>query len=273
MIRMLILSVIIASLVIASLPAAALSGEGIQDSSQPSAGSGIDEAKNRITSFNGNMKDQNSGDLKYQGSIKFSLGEVYDFTEGNARYYVNKETGDIEFAYFPDARSGSDRAQVDIQQAGTEALAFAKDKYRTFGSRNMELTESALLDHGAGGLEYIFAWSEKINGVFTLNKVFITVDPGNGRIISYMAKERETKINLEPGVSQSEAVIIALEQFGDLKDTRTDAYLSVIYTEPNVQTLGWIIEVSAAPVDGLVQGGQVVVDAMNGNVVLFNPFN
>ena len=270
---MLILSIIIASLVIASFPAAALTEEGIQDLSQSLSGIGIDEAKNRIASFNANLKDQNSKDLMYKGSIKFPLGEVYDFTGGNARYYVNKETGDIEFAYFPDARSGSNRVQIDKQQARTEALVFANEKYKTFSTRNMELTESVLYDHGAGGQEYVFAWAEKIDGVFTLNKVYVTVDPDNGKIISYMAKERETMISLEPIVNQSDVVRVALEQFGVLKDARTDAYLSVIYPEPDVQKLAWIIHVDAAPADGLAQGGQVVVDAQNGKVVLFNPFN
>jgi hypothetical protein len=268
-----IISVIIASLVIASFPAAALTEKGGPDSSQSSTGIGIDEAKNRIAGFNGNSKNLNFLDFRYQGSIKFPLGEVYDFSERNNRYYVNKENGDIEFAYFPDARSGSNRVQIDKQLAKSNAEVFAKEKYKTFSTRNMELTESALYDHGAGGQEYVFVWSEKINGVSTLNKIYITVDPDNGKIISYLAKERETKIGLEPKVSQSDAVRVALEPFGDLKNIRTDAYLSVICPEPDVQELAWIVNVDAAPVDGLVQGGQVVVDAQNGKIILLNPFN
>ncbi|MDD5143104.1 hypothetical protein [Methanoregula sp.] len=268
-----IISVIIASLVIASFPAAALTKEGGQDLSPSSTGIGIDEAKNRIVDFDGNSKNLNSLDFKYHGSIKFPYGEVYDFSEGKNRYYVNKENGDIEFAYFSDARSSSHRVHIDKQQAKNNAEIFAKEKYKTFITRNMELTESTLIDHGAGGQEYAFVWSEKINGVSTLNKIYITVDSDNGKIISYLAKERETKINLEPNVRQSDAVRAALEQFGNLKDSRTDAYLSLACPEPDVQQLVWIVKVNAAPVDGLVQGGQVVVDAQNGKIILFNPFN
>jgi hypothetical protein len=264
---------IIVSLMIASVPVGALSVNNISDSQQQTKIIGIDDAKNRISNFNGNSAILQSTSVDYKGTVESPLGESYDLSIGNNRYFVNKENGDIELAYFSDALSNSGSVSIDLQSAEKIAETFAQQKYTNFGKKNMQLIESKLYDDGYGGREYNFGWAEKINGIATLNQVYISVNAYNGKIISYQAKDRVTTITLEPKLTQSDAIKIAINQFNDLKDLRTDAIVSVICLKPNAQRLAWVVNINAAPKDGFAQGGQVVIDAINGEVILFNPFN
>ncbi|MDD4137812.1 MAG: hypothetical protein PHT99_07990, partial [Methanoregula sp.] len=162
---------------------------------------------------------------------------------------------------------------ISTEKAGVIAKDYAEANYKNFTSKNMQMISNRLYDRGAGGQDYLFGWAEENAGAYTLNRVYVSVNAYTGDIISYLAKERTITASLKPEIKKTGAIDIAIGQFRGITSPRADATLSVICLDPGVQRLAWIVDVNGERKDDLAQGGQVLVDALNGEVILFNPFN
>ena len=235
----------------------------------------IDNAKDSVVQYLGTDRAIKSTDIQYRGDIETPLGNLYSLSNGKDLFYINQKTGDVELAYFyqtsPELKVLS--SIISTEEAKAIAKAYAEKHYKNFNKKNMQLVSSQLYDHGAGGQNYIFGWAEENTVAFTLNRVYISVNAYDGNIISYLAKERTITTSLKPEIEEADALAIAIGQFEGLISPRADATLSVICLETDIQHLAWIVTVHGEKKDDLTQGGQVLVDAMNGEVLLFNPFN
>jgi|GEM_PF-803630 len=263
------------SLVVVAFPVSASSGNIANDPINAENKIGIDAAKEHVVQYLGTDRAAKSGDVQYRGDIESPLGTSYILAYQNDLFYINQKTGDVELAYFYQTQPEYKVVPsiINVEKAKTLAKAYAEKNYQNFSRKNMQVVSSQLYDRGAGGQDYIFGWAEEQEGVYTLNRVYVSINAYNGNIISYLAKERTVTTSLKPEIAMSDAIAIAVRQFEEIASPRADATLSVICLEPGVQHLAWIINVSGERKDDIAQGGQVLVDALNGEVLLFNPFN
>ncbi|KAF1078405.1 hypothetical protein [Methanogenium sp. MK-MG] len=77
---------------------------------------------------------------------------------------------------------------------------------------------------------------------------------------------------LEPKTSEHDATEIALDCFRDIYVVKTQTRLAVVCLNKDVQKLAWIIEVQGDVKDDLVQGGELLVDAISGDILSFYPY-
>lgn len=211
--------------------------------------------------------------LMHTGNISFPGGDDYILSSGMSTYYVNQKNGDVEVMYNSEAEKDSKLIKLSLTKAEDTAKKFAESKYKDFGIKNMVRTEGKLLDHGDAGSEYVFSWCEKINTTMTPNWVSVTVNPNSGDIINYIGIQRPITISTNARIDQTTATQIAIEQFKDLNDAKGTSELFVAYTKPDTQQLLWVVEVNGGLKDGLYQGGEVIIDALNGDVINVNPIN
>jgi Zn-dependent metalloprotease len=230
---------------------------------------GADKAEENVKSFTG------IADISFQNVNITNLpqGEVYELKSKVGVFYVNSHSGDIERATFVNNVQNSTQVIISIADAEKLAESFSSHNYKNFTQmKNMQLTGAELLDHGTYKA-YVFTWNEIINGTKTPNWVQVTINPETGNIISYIGLNRPVLVNMEPKIQKSDAVNIAINQFKNILTERTDAQLCVIYTKDNIQKLTWVVNVEGAPQDNICQGGMVVVDAMNGDVLIVGPYD
>ncbi|WOX56540.1 MULTISPECIES: PepSY domain-containing protein [unclassified Methanoculleus] len=229
---------------------------------------GVDTAKEKAQGF----LTEPDATLEYQKIECLNLGEYYVFGTGGGQIYVNARTGAVERATFDSARKDSHEIRLDRIAAEAAARAYAEEKYDGFSGKNMRLTGSNLVSHGDAGSEYSSTWREEIKGVLTPNTVVVNLNPSTGEIVSYIGIQREIKCPLEPKLSRDEALKVAAGQFPGIKVIDATADLSVEYTRPDVQTLTWVITMRGEPVDHVLQGGLVVIDAQTGEVLMVSPY-
>lgn len=268
-----LMTMTLASILFITVPANALTNGTPIDSAPGIKGDiGIDAAQDHVVQFMGSSALVGQK-FTYSGTLDSPLGAVYELSQGNNRYYVNEKTGDVEFAYFPGSRSEAGMSVISQNDAYTTALKYAETKYAKFTNTTMIQLESHTYDHGAAGKTYSFSWSEQISGVLTLNRVYVSVDAGSGKILSYQAKTHETMVSLDPKVTESTAKEIAQRAFDNPGESSVDAVLMVVCPDKDSQKLAWVVTVYSVGEHDLPQGGQAVVDAQTGEVLLSNPFN
>lgn len=210
--------------------------------------------------------------IQYKGIKNVDIGNYYVFDTGNGQAYVNMYTGTVERAWFADALKSSGEVKLDLAAAESVAKKYAGEKYTGFLDKNMQLLGSGLINHGDAGNEYSFIWREKVNRAQTPNMVVVNVNPTSGKVISYIGIERDVSYTLEPEISQDKATRIAEDQFPGIHVINSKADLSVEYAKPGIQSLTWVVTLKGEPVDHVLQGGLVVIDALTGKVLLTEPY-
>jgi len=229
---------------------------------------GVDTAKGKAQDF----LNASDATVQYQKTEHLNLGKYYVFDTGEGQVYVNTHTGTVERASFDSARKDSHEIRLDSAGAEAAARAYAEEKYGGFAEKDMRLIESDLISHGDAGSEYSYIWREEVKGVLTPNTVVVNLNPSTGEIISYIGIQREINCPLEPKLSRDEALKIAAGQFPGIKVIDATADLVVEYTRPDAQMLTWVVTMKGGPVDHVLQGGLVVVDAQAGDVLMVSPY-
>lgn len=229
---------------------------------------GVDTAKGNAQDFL-NAPDAT---VQYQKTEHLNLGEYYVFGTGDGQVYVNALTGAVERATFDSARKDSHEIRLDRAASEAAARAYAGEKYGGFAEKNMRLIESNLVSHGDAGSEYSYIWREENKGVLTPNTVVVNLNPSTGEIVSYIGIQREIRCPLEPALSRDEALKAAAGQFPGIRVTDATAELSIEYARPETQTLTWVITMKGEPVDHVLQGGFVVIDAQTEEVLMVSPY-
>ena len=226
--------------------------------------------------------------LEQKGTIKTPSGNVYEVASDSGRYFVNAKTGDVELASFygkqknsgplsflpktTSTSTSSGSGPVTMDQAFAIAQDYARKNYRNFNDRTMVLTESELIDHGAGGKTYYNTWMETVNGVTVPNGVVVTVDADTGNVLSYIGIDQPVSADIVPSVSRNEAIGKAASTFSSITSVESDANLAVIFPDGITNKLVWSVDISGAPKDNVVQGGRVFIDAHSDEILKVNPF-
>jgi hypothetical protein len=244
----------------------------------------VEEAKVSIRTF------ENSPRLALEQKQKMTTprGEVYEMASDNGRYFVNAQTGEVELASFYNkqkppgqnlfmsktavASSQQSSDAVTMDQAFAIAEDYAGKNYPNFYNRTMVLTQTQLVDHGAGGKTYYFTWMENVNGVVIPNGVAVTVNADTGDVLSYIGIGQPVSVDIVPSISRDAAIAKAVSAFSPITVVKSDTHLTVVSLNGTTQNLGWAVDILGAPKDHIEQGGQVMVDAHSGEVLMVNRF-
>lgn len=210
--------------------------------------------------------------LEQKRTMSTPRGTVYEMASDSGRYFVNAKTGDVELVFYY-SRSSTKTGQITFDQAYLITQKYVEKNYDSFSNRTMVLTESSLIDHGASGKIYYFTWMEKINEVFVPNVVSVSIDSANGDILSYIRQDQPLNINLKPTVSKETAIIKATTALSPLSGSiKSDTRLFVQSVNEKNQRLVWIVSVFGHTNSDFPQGGDAIIDAQSGEVVLLNPY-
>jgi len=243
---------------------------------------GINDAENRLRTFLSSIDSEKSYDearIISSGDFRTFSGDYYEFEMGIGNFKVDKKTGEVESAWFYQDDSNAGRSEMSESRSLKLAEEFARRHYSSFDNLNMKLSDSEKLEGNNGRTRYLFRWydvRESLFGqdIYTSNYVFVAVE--SGKIAGYIGIERETEVSLKPDVGEKEAMEKAVYVLDLPADSNTNYEynnkLCVCYFDEK-QHLAWDINVDNG-VDswGYASGGQAVIDAHTGEVLLKNPY-
>ena len=252
-----------------------------QSQSDPGQNIGIDDAEKSLRTFLSSIDSEKSFDevIISSGYFRTSSDDYYEFETGKGNFKVDKKTGVVESAWFYQDDSDSGRSEMSESRSLKLAEEFARRHYLSFDSLNMKLSNSEKLEGNNGRTRYLFRWydvRESLFGqdIYTSNYVFVAVE--DGKIAGYIGIERKTEVSLKPAVDEKEAIEKAVYALDLPADSKTDYEynnrLYVCYFDEE-QHLAWDINIDNG-VDswGYASGGQAVIDAHTGEVLLKNPY-
>jgi len=205
------------------------------------------------------------------------IGNYFTFYSDDDRFWVNQQTGDVEFAHFQSNCKNSAMINLTQDDAYTKAQAYAIEKYDGFSGRNWYLIEDKLVNSTAGS-EYSFVWREylgsdnygygSIKELTLPNMVHVSVNANNGKPIDYWGVNRVISDATTPQISMSEALEIAEDAVpADIAVSHPMISLSLAERPMNVETLVWIVTF-----DGTKENNDKIpvtfyVNANNGRII------
>ena len=198
----------------------------------------------------------------------------YIVHSNNAEYYIDESTGNVAVAFFFNSLNNSKNIQLSLSEGENIAYNYALVHYPQFSQKNMILTSENVYNYGDQGYEYEFIWNEIINKAKTPNLIVIDVNPQNGEIITYVGLDSVITIDIPqyPPISKEKAIEIAQQEAINSSMSPVSADLRVWYTKPNLQTLFWQIEFCGMDDEGNIEGAIVQIDAINGDIICYDPY-
>jgi hypothetical protein len=220
-------------------------------------------------------------DLELDDVEGLQIGNYYKFYADDDHFWVNQQSGDVEFAHFASHYKNSKMINLTHDQAYTAARAYAVAKYSGFSDdeRKWALIEDKLINSSAGS-EYAFVWREFIgsNGwwwwwdesyqeVTLPNIIHVSVNANNGKIIDYWGVDRRLSAPTKPEIDMVEALETAEESVpSDITVSHPKIRLTLGMRTQNVETLAYIVSFEG------IRGKEkipvtVYVDANSGRII------
>ena len=116
-------------------------------------------------------------------------------------------------------------------------------------------------------IEYTFIWYEYQQDVKTPSFVLVTVNANSGKVIEYVGLLRDVNVSLKPVVSNNRAIEIASDYFDTSPLDVEFIELKIINLDLTDQRLVWEIVIHCKPVENIIQGGRIQIDAENGKIL------
>ncbi|MFA4859414.1 PepSY domain-containing protein [Methanoregula sp.] len=208
------------------------------------------------------------------------LGESYEtYLVGRDHFTIDPATGFVSGALFLSVPM-TGKNNLSLEHAEKYARECAVRNYHNFNSRNMQLMESKLLDHGDSGVEYSFTWNEQDKGISIGNLVHVSVNT-DGRVISYHARDKPSakvepaRVGKEQAIETATRYVIDTTKITNITGNKTSAQLTVMSDDNN--RVVWNVDLELLFVKNTRgnwedhRGGRVSVDAMTGEVVKYYP--
>ena len=221
-----------------------------------------DAAKESVKEFMNNSKiNLNLGD-----EISLPTGEFYIMGTNSEEFWGNKNSGVVERATFYSEMSKKSDSVISKEKALEIASSYAKMHYKNFETMNMKLDFQEFHDTGIDN-EFTFIWHDYQQDVETTSCVLVTVNANSGNIIEYAGMLRNVDVQLTPMVSNKKAIEIATNYFGVPQSDATPIQLRVINLDLTDQRLVWDVVIKGEPVDNIMHGGTIQIDAENGKIL------
>ena len=188
---------------------------------------------------------------------------VLEAKENGRMWNVNARTGEVTWAYYPDAKPGFQSEEpfgpLSKEECHQIAQNFARAKYTGFDEMNFELIYERWTGEG-----WMFEWGQKLAyGAWGLNRVHIEVNPINGQIQVYSATRFEQQPPRQPKITTEQATEIAKQTLGLVKVYGSETLLKAL---PD-GSVRWEVSIGGEISSGDYKGGVVVIDAETGKVL------
>nr|WP_321352605.1 PepSY domain-containing protein [uncultured Methanoregula sp.] len=206
------------------------------------------------------------------------IGNYYTFYSDNDRFWVNQQSGDVEFAHFNSNYKNSQHINLTRDQAFADARAYAVEKYAGFNGKKWYLVEDKLINSTSGS-EYSFIWREYVGSnswwgdepvteVTLPNVVHVSVNANNGKVIDYWGVNRLLFAPTKPEIDMAEALEAAEESVpSDITVSHPKISLSLGMRTQNVETLVWIVTFDSIRGTSPTTPMTVNVNANNGRII------
>lgn len=212
--------------------------------------------------------------LSSTGSLP--IGNYYGFSTNDSTYYVNQNSGIVEFAWMLGNMPDNGTFALTRDQAYTKGTDFARLHYDGFDQKSWKIIREEQLNiswYRMNGTEqeslsvptYFFTLREEQEHVLTTNTATLLVSAVDGKVIVYGGVDRLLLVDLKPSVSLSQAVEVAGKHF-EYQTTHSQAYLSVVTQSMNVQSLAWIVTLRGTHNDH-EHTISYVIDAVSGRYI------
>lgn len=232
----------------------------------------VDQAKNNIRVFTGNLDI----DPVLAGTGTMPIGNYYYFAVNNSFYYVNQNSGVVEFALMTQNIPDTGVLSLSRDQAYEMGKEFARSKYDSFDQKNWKIVAEQQYNtswYRMNGTEreyysvplFLFTLREEQQHVLTPSTVNLYVNAVDGKVIYYSGVDRLLLVDLTPSITLGRAVEVAGEHF-EYETTHSTAYLSVITRPMNVQSLAWIVTLRGTHGDHEHEEN-FVIDAVSGEYI------
>ncbi|MDO9326905.1 MAG: PepSY domain-containing protein [Methanoregula sp.] len=216
-------------------------------------------------------------DLESDDVEGLPIGNYYTFYSNADRFWVNQQSGDVEFAHFQSNYKNSEMINLTRNDAFAAAQAYAIAKYDGFNEKNWLLIEDKLINSTSGS-EFSFMWREYIGTeswyygttkeVTLPNIVHVSVNANDGKVIDYWGVNRILSASIKPTILMSEALEIAEEAVpDDIAISHPAITLSLAERTQNVETLVWIVTFEGTQENGHDIPITVYVNANNGRII------
>jgi len=239
----------------------------------------VDQAKDSIRVFVSDL----TVDPVLEGTGSYPIGNYYYFSLNGSMFYVNQNSGVVEFAYVSENAPDSDVINFNHDQAYAKATAYATAKYDGFASMNWKLITDKVDEYTNYKYNrtsqqyesyvvktYEFTLREEKSRVLTPNLIHIAVNPATGAISEWTGVNRMITVSLAPTTSLSDATKTAEDYYsGYINVDHVDGYLAVVIRSQNVENLAWVVKVSGTYKynNQYEESEMAIVDAQTGKVI------
>jgi len=221
---------------------------------------------------------------KYEKSTKYSYGTLDIYTAENVTYKVNRNTGRIQSRFVNDIDSTSGSAIIDLNQGYSVAEAYAKEKSPEFWDdekgKVIKTINQVAKDH-----ELVYSWrqyfclpnssSNDSHEIAGYNIIDITLDARDSQVKFYHEWfiPKDTNLDLDPNISEEQSWELVKKHFENTGINITDKMqthkfgLFIVIDDNNTQHLAWQFEIKQSTENPEYYGGQIIVDAHNGQIV------
>jgi PKD repeat protein len=222
-------------------------------------------------------------DPEYEKTIHYSYGDLDTFATNNITYIVNRNTGRVMYQNTKKVEPESENTVLSTNQGLPIAEMYAKEKCSEFWQNKSNMVIKNI-SQTARTHELTYHWRQyfKINTsanrsqeIAGFNKIDVTLDARDGAVISYnewyIPVDRD--LDFTPALSEEQAWERIKENFNNTglgpidANHRKNLGLVLAIDDDNSQHLAWQFEIEQDNSNQNYYGGQVIIDAHNGQIV------
>jgi hypothetical protein len=206
------------------------------------------------------------------------------------QYMFNPQSGRIEMAVYAGNLAGNDKVLITLEEAEAIATEFAQTHCENLSIYTLARSElkgfDGYPDSTATVMKaYDFQWIQVIDGALTPNRVFVSVNPCTGKVVTYINRYQPIESAGSPALTEKDAKAVVASRIlaiataaskpeGNLSPKvvfQEESKLCVVFKDGK-QILVWRVVAMAQGDLPCIIGGQYDVDAQNGSIVEENPY-
>ncbi|MFA4859392.1 hypothetical protein [Methanoregula sp.] len=227
--------------------------------------------------------------LTFTGIRNYSYADLYEFESGNYSFKVNNVTRRVQSMSSYDTGLKIKNETININSGLMIAESYAKEKCPEFweNETNKVIKTISQIAKDSG---FVYSWrqyfvlpnesstdSKEIAG---FNQIDVTLDARDGKVKSYHEWyiPRDANLNLNPDQSEEQAWEKVKKYFEGMGiraigvTQRKNLGLVIAIDDNNTQHLAWQFEIKQDTSNPNFYGGQIIVDAHNGQIVRYIKF-
>jgi len=212
---------------------------------------------------------------------------------GKTQYGFNPLSKRIEMAVYAGNLDGNEKVSITREEAEAIATEFAQKHCENLPVFTLHRSQLKGFD-GYPDITatvmraYDFEWVQVIDGALTPNRVFVSVNPGTGKVMTFISQYQPIESAGSPSLTKEDAKAVVAARVLETAEMAIAASTEVsklsaevsfsqepelrIAVKDGKQILVWRMTADAQGDLPWVIGGQYDIDAQNGSIVAENPY-